>query len=73
MADESRRIDIGFQGGPVLPARVKESSYQELHKALSKDRGDRWFELETLDSKISVDLSQVVYVRIDSEEQHVGF
>ena len=73
MADESRRIDIGFQGGPVLPARVKQSSYDELHKALSKDRSDRWFELETLDSKISVDLSQVVYVRIDTEEQRVGF
>jgi hypothetical protein len=73
MAEDSRRIDIGFQGGPVLPARVKESSYQELHKALSKDRGDRWFELETLDSKISIDLSQVVYVRIDTEEQRVGF
>jgi hypothetical protein len=73
MADESRRIDIGFQGGPVLPARVKQSSYQELNKALSKDRGDRWFELETLDSKISIDLSQVVYVRIDTAEQRVGF
>ena len=41
MADESRRIDIGFQGGPVLPTRVKQSSYDELHKALSKDRSDR--------------------------------
>ena len=73
MADESRRIDIGFQGGPVLPARVKQSSYDELHKALVEDRSERWFELETLDSKISIDLSQVVYVRIDTEEQRVGF
>jgi hypothetical protein len=73
MADESRRIDIGFQGGPVLPARVKQSSYEALHKALSKDRGERWFELETLDSKVALDLSQVVYVRIDNEEQRVGF
>ena len=73
MADQSRRIDIGFQGGPVLPARIKQSSYEELHKALSADRADRWFELETLDSKVSIDLSQVVYVRIDTEEQRVGF
>jgi len=73
MADTPRRIDIGFQGGPVLPARVKESAYQELHKALSKDRGDRWFELDTVDSKVSIDLAQVVYVRIDTEEQRVGF
>jgi hypothetical protein len=73
MADESRRIDIGFQGGPVLPTRVKQNSYDELHKALSKDGSARWFELETIDSKVSIDLSQVVYVRIDTEEQRVGF
>jgi hypothetical protein len=73
MADQSRRIDIGFQGGPVLPTRVKQSTYEELQKALSEDRGQRWFELETLDSKISLDLAQVVYVRIDNEEQRVGF
>ena len=73
MADESRRIDIGFQGGPVLPARVKQSAYDELRKALSNERSERWFELDTLDSKVSIDLSQVVYVRIDTEEQRVGF
>ena len=73
MADETRRIDIGFQGGPVLPTRVKETSYNDLRKALSNERADRWFELETQDSKISIDLSQVVYVRIDNEEQRVGF
>jgi hypothetical protein len=73
MTDESRRIDIGFQGGQVLPARVKQSAYDGLRKALGDKRSDRWFELETLESKISVDLSQVVYVRIDTEAQHVGF
>ena len=73
MADETRRIDIGFQGGPVLPTRVKQSSYDDLRRALSNERADRWFELETQDSKISVDLSHVVYVRIDNEEQRVGF
>ena len=73
MADQSRRIDIGFQGGPVLPARVKLNAYESLRAALSDDGAERWFELETLDSKVSIDLSQVVYVRIDTEEQRVGF
>ena len=73
MADESRRIDIGFQGGPVLPTRVKQSAYESLREALSDERSERWFELETIDSKVSVDLSQVVYVRIDTEDQRVGF
>jgi hypothetical protein len=73
MADKSRRIDIGFQGGPVLPARIKQSAYDDLRKALADGRSERWFDLETQDSQVSIDLSQVVYVRIDAEEQHVGF
>jgi hypothetical protein len=73
MADESKRIDIGFQGGQVLPARVKQSSFDALRSSLSDERAERWFELETQDSKIAIDLSQVVYVRIDTDEQRVGF
>jgi hypothetical protein len=73
MAEKSRRIDIGFQGGQVLPARVQQGSFDGLRSALSDERSERWFELETQDSKIAIDLSQVVYVRIDTEEQRVGF
>jgi hypothetical protein len=73
MADETSRIDIGFQGGQVLPARVKQSSFDGLRTALSDERAERWFELETQDSRISIDLSQVVYVRIDTDAQRVGF
>jgi hypothetical protein len=73
MPEDSKRIDIGFQGGQVLPARVKQSAFDGLRSALSDERAERWFELETQDSKISIDLSQVVYVRIDTDEQRVGF
>ena len=73
MAEESSRIDIGFQGGQVLPARVKQGAFEGLRSALSDERAERWFELETQDSRISIDLSQVVYVRIDTDEQRVGF
>jgi hypothetical protein len=73
MAEQTSRIDIGFQGGQVLPARVTQATYDALNGALTDERAQRWFELETVDSKISVDLSQVVYVRIDTEAQRVGF
>jgi hypothetical protein len=73
MAEETKRIDIGFQGGQVLPARVKQGSFEGLRSALSDERAERWFELETQDSKIAIDLSQVVYIRIDTDEQRVGF
>ena len=69
MADESRRIDIGFQGGHVLSVRVKQSAVRRASARRSaRTAADRWFELETQDSKVSIDLSQVVYVRLDTED-----
>jgi hypothetical protein len=72
-AKDVQRVDVGFQGGQVLAVRVKVDDYDGLRKALSDDSAKRWFELKTADSDISIDLSQVVYVRIDTEEQRVGF
>ena len=73
MTDDNTRIDIGFQGGQVLPARVKRADWDGLRDALADERAERWYELETADSKLAIDLSQVVYVRIDTEAQRVGF
>jgi hypothetical protein len=73
MADTPRSIDIGFQGGQVLPVRVTQEAYDAFRKALSDSSSDRWFELQTQDSDVNVDLSQVVYVRLDTEEHRVGF
>jgi len=73
MADTPRRIDIGFQGGQSLPVRVAQEVYDALRKALADSGSDRWFELNTQDSDVYVDLSQVVYVRLDTEDHRVGF
>ena len=75
MADEKRakRLDVGFSGGQVLSLRARDEARQALVSALEGDRGPRWHELETEDSVVSIDLSQVVYVRVDTERQHVGF
>ena len=73
MAEAPRRIDIGFQGGLVLPVRVTQEVHDEFRKALSNSSSDRWFELHTQDAEVHIDLSQVVYVRLDTEEQRVGF
>jgi hypothetical protein len=73
MADIPRRIDIGFQGGLVLPVRVTQEAHDEFRKALSNSSADRWFELHTQDAEVHIDLSQVVYLRLDTEEQRVGF
>jgi hypothetical protein len=73
MAEEVKRIDIGFQGGQVLTVRVKTDEYESLRTALGNEKSDRWFELKTQDSEVALDLAQIVYVRLDTEEHRVGF
>jgi hypothetical protein len=73
MADDVNRVDVGFQGGQVLAVRVTQDEYGGLREALGNERSDRWYQLKTQDSEISIDLSQVVYVRLDTEEHRVGF
>lgn len=73
MPEDVKRIDIGFQGGQVLPARVKTEEYDGLRRALGDERAKRWFELKTQDSEVAIDLAQVVYIRLDTEEHRVGF
>jgi hypothetical protein len=73
MAETPRRIDIGFQGGQVLSVRVTEEVHAEFRKALSDSGSERWYELKTQDSEVHIDLSQVVYVRLDTDEHRVGF
>ena len=66
-----RRVDIGFRGGGVLDVRVAEDAHDALRKALEK--GEGWHQLRTQDSEVAIDLAQVVYVRVDTEEHRVGF
>ncbi len=69
---EYRRIEVGFANGPIVPLRVEESAYESLRAAL-RDGGDRWHQLEAEDSTITLDLSKVVFVRLDTERGRVGF
>ena len=73
MAETPRRIDIGFQGGQVLPVRVTQDVFDSFKQALPDASSGGWFDLKTQDSEVHIDLSQIVYVRLDTEEHRVGF
>jgi hypothetical protein len=73
VAKTFKRIDLAFEGGQILSARVEADAYEILQKALAEGDADRWHQLETQDADISIDLSKVVYLRVDTEEQRVGF
>ena len=68
----SRRGALGFQGGQVLSLRLPEQELEKLRSVLREGR-ERWHEVEATDGAVLVDLGQVVYLRVDSDEHRVGF
>ncbi len=68
-----RRVDIGFNGGQAFSVRLGESEYGSLREALESDRSERWHSITSEDSEVLIDLAQVVYVRLDTEQRGVGF
>jgi hypothetical protein len=66
----ARRISLGFQGGQVLALRVTDEQLEGLQRALGSGG---WHELSSEDGPVRLDLSQVVYVRAESDDQRVGF
>lgn len=67
-----RRGAVGFAGGQVLALRLSDAQLSELRKTLREGR-ERWHEVEAADGAVLLDLGQVVYVRVESDEHRVGF
>ncbi len=68
----ARRGAIGFQGGQVLSIRLHDTELEKLRTVLREGR-ERWHEVEATDGAVLVDLGQVVYLRVDSDEHRIGF
>ena len=67
-----RRTALGFQGGQVLSLRLPEEVLNKLHETLKEGR-ERWLEVEASDGAVLVDIGQVVYLRVESDEHRIGF
>ena len=69
MAD-AQRVEIGFEGGQVVSARLAEDDLKDLRKQLEKGG---WHDLHTEDGVLSLHLGKVAFIRIESGEHRVGF
>jgi hypothetical protein len=65
------KLTIAFAGGQLLAGRLTEDDLRILRAALGGDRGVHELALE--DGTVTLDLAQVAYVRVDSDEPRVGF
>jgi len=73
MADvEAVRVDIGFEGGEVLSARITVGDADELEEQL-RARADAVADLAAEDGRYLVVLSRVLYVKRYGREGPVGF
>jgi hypothetical protein len=69
MAD-AQRVEIGFEGGQVVQARLTEDDLKDLRKQLEKGG---WHDLHTEDGVLSIYLGKVAFLRVSSNESRVGF
>ena len=71
MSEQRAKVDIGFVGGQVLALRLDKAVFDDLRKAVEGDR--RFYDVDAGDSNVTLDLSQVVYLRVETEDHRVGF
>ena len=69
MAD-AQRVEIGFEGGQVISARLAEDDLKSLRKQLEKGG---WHDLQTEDGAIAVYLGKVAFLRVEAGAHQVGF
>ena len=67
-----RRTAVGFQGGQVLSLRLTDEALANLSSTL-KEGKERWVEVDASDGAVLVDVGQVVYLRVESDEHRIGF
>ena len=67
----ARRVEVGFSGGQAIMMSLSEKVHENLCKVV-QDRGG-WYEVETEDGTVALDLGQVVFVKTVAGEHRVGF
>lgn len=66
----SKRVEIGFDGGQVIALRVPTEELDKLRTALG---GGGWHQVSTAEETTDIDLGRVVFLRAPGDAQTVGF
>lgn len=68
---ESKRVEIGFDGGQVLAARLDADALNELQNALRGEGG--WYQLGIEEGELAIDVGKVVFLRSATNAKGIGF
>jgi hypothetical protein len=69
--EELRRVEVGFYGNQAMTLRLSQKSYEGLRKDVQ--RGSGWSEVDSADGPIVLNLSAIVFLKLDTGEHRVGF
>jgi hypothetical protein len=68
---ERTKVEIGFGIGQALSVKLTEAELRELREAV--ESGSGWFDLQTEDGSVALNLATVVFLRVDSGAHSIGF
>ena len=71
MADEQIKVEVGFGIGQVLSVKLGKAALKDLRKAVEGDGG--WYDLETPDGTVALNLATVVFIRVQDPGRGIGF
>jgi len=66
----AQKVEIGFEGGQVVPVRLSDDELKALRKQVEKGG---WHDIKTDDGVLSIYVGKVAFLRIDSGGHRVGF
>ena len=69
--EDVKRVEVGFSGGQAIVMRITDLAYRELLRAVQQRDG--WYEVDSADGVVALDLGQVVFVKREPDDHRVGF
>jgi hypothetical protein len=66
----AQRISLGFQASPPIALRVSDDELTKLESALG---GEGWHTVTGEDGDLQLNLAHVLWLRVERDEQRVGF
>jgi hypothetical protein len=75
---KTQRVEIGFGGGQVAAVRLTQEKLDALRQELAStaklsSEAAGWYELDSEDGAMALDLRQVVFVKVEGGPHAIGF
>jgi hypothetical protein len=68
---EVKKVQIGFGIGQSVSVKLTGDQLADLRKAV--ESGDGWYDLQSEDGPVALNLSTVVFLQVDEPSHRIGF